>query len=70
MVAEAYQAESDPELAARRLALLGSDPPAEITLEALEYARLQSFMSQEISQLEELLSTMQIYGSAREGTQP
>ena len=36
MVAEAYQSEKDLDLAARRLALLGSAPPAEIIAESLE----------------------------------
>ena len=36
MVAEAYQSENDLDLAARRLALLGSAAPAEIIAESLE----------------------------------
>ncbi len=32
MVAEAYQSENDLDLAARRLAIFGSDPPAEIVV--------------------------------------
>ena len=38
MVAETYQAEQDLGLAARRLAMLGSEPPAEIAAAALENA--------------------------------
>jgi hypothetical protein len=38
MVAEAYQAEGDLSLAAQRLALLGSQPPAEIVASAIQYA--------------------------------
>jgi hypothetical protein len=36
MVAETYQAEQNLDLAARRLAMLGSQPPAEIVTNALE----------------------------------
>jgi hypothetical protein len=35
MVAEAYQAEGDLDLAARRLAVLGESPPAEIVRQAM-----------------------------------
>ncbi len=38
MVAEAYAAEKDPALAARRLALLGDTPPVEIVRQVMIYA--------------------------------
>jgi hypothetical protein len=38
MVAEAYQAEGNLDLAARRLAVLGETPPAEIVRQAMIYA--------------------------------
>lgn len=38
MVAEAYRVENSIQLAARRLALLGSDPPVEIVQEAILFA--------------------------------
>jgi hypothetical protein len=38
MVAEAYRAEGDPDLAARRLALISSDPPLEVVTTAIQYA--------------------------------
>ena len=61
MVAEAYRSERDADLAARRLAILGSEPPAQIVNEGITYARGQGFSSGEIDLLQNLLSTMQTY---------
>ena len=66
MVAEAYQSEQDASLAARRLAMLGSDSPAQIVSTALEYARSQGFSPDDIIILQGLLSSMQIYQPAGE----
>lgn len=60
-VAEAYQYDFDPETAARRLALLGSDPPAAIAAAALEYAARNGFTESEIRALQNLLTAMQTY---------
>ena len=38
MIAEAYQAEGDLDLAYNRLSLLGSQPPAEIVFSAIQFA--------------------------------
>ena len=51
MVAESYQSEKDLDLAARRLALLGSAHPAEIIAENLEEG---GYTNEEIELLEEL----------------
>jgi hypothetical protein len=61
MVAEAYQTEQDTNLAARRLAILGVQPPAQIVSSAIEYARQQGFSQEEMNILQELLSAMQTY---------
>ncbi len=61
MTAEAYQREFDPETAARRLAILGSESPAVIVASALEYARRNDFTQQEIIALQTLLTAMQGY---------
>ena len=60
MVAEAYQNDFDSESAARRLAILGSDSPAQITASALEYANRNSFTQNEIITLQNLLTAMQM----------
>lgn len=59
MVAEAYQNESDLDLAARRLALLGSAPPAEIIREILDYSPSAGFSEEDIENLEELMREIQ-----------
>ncbi len=69
MVAEAYQSEQDSELAARRLAMLGSEPPAQIVNSAIEYARTQGFTQDEMTLLQGLLTAMQTYQPSGETTQ-
>jgi hypothetical protein len=61
MVAEAFHNEYDTEVAARRLALLGSEAPAQIVGSTLEYAQAHAFTPAEISLLQELLSAMQTF---------
>lgn len=61
MVAEAYQNEVDPETAVRRLAILGSESPATITVSALEYANHNGFTQDEILALQNLLTAVQTY---------
>lgn len=61
MTAEAYQSEQIPETAARRLAILGSDAPAQIVTSALVYAEKNSFTENEIILLKGLLTAMQTY---------
>lgn len=61
MTAEAYQKDFDSELAARRLAILGSESPASITSNALEYAIANNFTQNEIQLLQTLLTAMQTY---------
>jgi len=61
MVAEAYQSDQDSETAARRLAILGSESPAEITASALVYATNNGFTQNETLLLQGLLTAMQKY---------
>ena len=61
MTAEAYQNEQDARTAARRLAVLGSESPAEIVTSALNYATNNGFTEAEILLLQDLLSAMQTY---------
>lgn len=60
-IAEAYQKDFDSETAARRLAILGSDTPANITTTALEYANKNNFSETEKQALQNLLTAMQTY---------
>jgi hypothetical protein len=68
MVAEAFHTEYDSDTAARRLALLGSQPPSEMVAVTLDYGRTHGFTPQETSLLQELLSAMQTYSPGSGGT--
>ncbi len=61
MVAEAFHTEYDTDAAARRLAVLGSESPAQILSSILDYARVHGFTQEEIALLQELLSAMQTF---------
>ena len=55
MVAESYQLEQDTTLALRRLALLGSDPAADIVRQALLFAEKQGYTDADIALMRTLL---------------
>lgn len=61
MTAEAYQNDFDSEAAARRLAMLGSDPPETYAASAIEYASLNGFTEDETNALQALLTAMQTH---------
>ena len=61
MTAEAYQNDFDANAASRRIALLGSEPPAAIVSAALEYATINNFTQNELTALQALLTAMQTY---------
>lgn len=58
MVAEAYESEHDLDLAARRLAIFGSNPPAEIVSDALQFGPSAGFSPSELSLLEALVQDL------------
>ena len=64
MVAEAYQTEKDADLAARRLAIFGSDSPADIAAQALPFGRENGFSASEMSALEELVAALRAWQPA------
>ena len=61
MVAEAYRAEQDPALAARRLAVLGSEAPAAIAGEAENFARQSEYPSDDLILIQELALVLQTW---------
>ncbi len=61
MTAEIYHSEEDAESAARRLAVLGSESPAQITASALQYATNNGFAAGDVLLMQDLLSAMQTY---------
>jgi len=58
-VAEAFQSDQNANLAVRRLAILGSQPPGEIASSALEDARRYGFPEPDIQLLQKFTTTMQ-----------
>ena len=61
MVAEAYHAEQDPGLAARRLAIFGTQSPSAIASSGLTYARANGFSDADIDLIQELVTAMQAW---------
>ncbi len=61
MVAEAYQNDRDAETAARRLAIFGSESPAQIVTASLDFASKNGFTQNEMINLQGLLTAMQTY---------
>ena len=61
MIAEAYRAEQDAGLAARRLAVFGSQSPSAIAADGLEYARANGFADADIVLIQELVTAMQAW---------
>jgi hypothetical protein len=63
MVAEAYQADGDLDLAARRLALLGDSPPAELVQEAMVWGSQAPYSEGDMDLLTRLASDLQAWNS-------
>ena len=61
MVAEAYHAEQDPALAARRLAVFGSEPPAIIASEAENFARQAAYSPDDLTLIQDLTVALQTW---------
>ena len=61
MTAETYRTEQDPGLAARRLAIFGSQSPSAIASQGLEYARTNGFPDSDIALIQELVTALQAW---------
>jgi len=61
MTAEAYHTEQDPGLAARRLAIFGSQSPSTIASQGLDYARTHGFSDSDITSIQELVTALQAW---------
>jgi hypothetical protein len=61
MVAETFQNEQDLDKAARRLAILGSQPPIEFVSQALNFARQNKYTPSDISLLENLSTALRVW---------
>ena len=65
MTAEAYRIEQDPGLAARRLAIFGTQSPSAIAANGLEYARANGFTDEDIALMQELVTALQAWSGIR-----
>jgi hypothetical protein len=61
MVAETFQSEQNVEQAARRLASLGSQPPAQIAAQALTFAQNNRYSATDIGLLQNLIAALQVW---------
>ncbi len=61
MVAESYRAHRDPAVAARQLAIFGSESPTSIASQGLEFARTKNFDDSDIALIQELVTALQAW---------
>jgi len=61
MVAEAYRFKPDPAIAARQLAIFGSQSPSAIASQGLDYARQNGFDDSDIAMMQELVTALQAW---------
>jgi hypothetical protein len=59
MVAEAYQADGKLDLAVRRLAVLGSLPPAEQVYKAIQFGQKAGYIEPDLARMQALFSALQ-----------
>jgi len=72
MIAEAFDADQNTDLAIHRLAVLGSDSPADIASQALQTGQTIGYSANDIALLQELTRALQAYQAPPtpiEGTQ-
>jgi hypothetical protein len=70
MTAESFHADQDVELAARRLALLGSQPPGDLARQGLEDARSLGFAESDLLLMQKLTTAMQAWQPAEQESAP
>jgi hypothetical protein len=69
-IAEAYKAEQDIDLAARRLAVFGSQPPAEIVGQTLDFAHQADYSMDDQALLRDLNKALQAWQPVPGGNLP
>ena len=70
MVSEAYRLENNLNLAARRLALLGTDTPEETVLKALEFASQIGYNESDIALIQSLADGLKTWNPSLEAPPP
>ena len=68
MVAEVFKSDQNIDVAARRMALLGSQPPAEIAAQALASAQQYGYSAPDITLLQNLSVALQVWRPGSEST--
>jgi hypothetical protein len=66
ITAEAYHAEQDPGMAARRLAIFGARSPSALAADGLHYARSTGFPNSDIALMQELVTALQAWSGIRQ----
>ena len=61
MIAEVYKKDQNIDLAARRLAVLGSQPPVEIAQQAIAFGQQNGYTSEDVALLQNLASALQVW---------
>lgn len=61
MVAEAFHSHRDPGVAARQLAVFGSQSPTAIAAQGLDFARANGFDATDITLIQELVTALQAW---------
>jgi hypothetical protein len=64
MVAEVFKSDQNIDVAARRLALLSSQPPAEVAEQALAFAQQNGYTSVDVGLLQNLIAALQVWQPA------
>jgi hypothetical protein len=70
MVAEVFHTDQNIAQAARRLGMLGSEPPAKIASQALDYARQSNFPASDLALLQSLTTALQTWQPVSGGVSP
>ena len=70
MVAETFQSEQNLDQAARSLANLGSQPPAQIASEALAFAQKHNYAAADIGLIQNLAVALQVWQPSARNTTP
>ena len=65
MTAEAYRVKQDAGLAARQLAIFGSQSPSAIAASGLNYARNNGFADSDVALMQELVTALQAWSGIR-----
>ncbi len=63
MTAEVYHADQNLDAAARRLGMLGSDPPSQLADQALQFGLKAGYSAHDIQLLKDLTTALQVWSS-------